>query len=100
MTVSWDGIGLGIAVGALTGCLALLALRWSEGKGHQAFMMAFMGGMLIRLLLVAVASVVVLSFTDTHAPSYIIAMLCTYLLFLGIEIYYALSKNAQRKHPD
>lgn len=100
MNVAWDGIAIGVAVGALTGCLALLALRWSDGKGHQVFMTAFMGGMLIRLLLIAAASAYVLSFTDTHAPSYIVAMLGAYLLFLGIEIYYALAKNAQRKRAD
>ncbi len=97
MTLTWDGIALGVAVGALTGCLALLALRWSDGKGHQVFMTAFMGGMLVRLLLIAAASAYVLSFTDTHAASYIVAMLGTYLLFLGLEVYYALAKNAQRK---
>ncbi len=100
MTMEWEGVALGAAVGSLTGCLALWALRWSDGKGHQVFMTAFMGGMLIRLLLIAAASAYVLSFTDTHAPSYIVAMLGAYLLFLGIEIYYALAKNAQRKQAE
>lgn len=100
MTVAWDGIVLGVLVGAVTGCLALLALRWSHDKGNEAFLMAFMGGMVIRLLLVAVASVIILSFTDTHVQSYIVSMLVTYLVFLGLEIFYALAKNAQRKRAD
>lgn len=98
--MTWDGTILGLLVGASTGCLALLALRWSHDKGNQAFLMAFMGGMVIRLLLVAVASVVILSFTDTHVQSYIVSMLVTYLVFLGLEIYYALAKNAERKRAD
>ena len=100
MTITLDGIILGLLVGASTGCIALFALRWAHDKGNQAFLMAFMGGMVIRLLLVAVASVVILSFTDTHVQSYIVSMLITYLVFLGLEIYYALAKNAQRKRAD
>ena len=100
MTVAWDGIVLGVLVGAVTGCLALLALRWSHDKGNQAFLMAFMGGMVVRLLIVAVASFVILSSTDTHPQSYAVSMLFAYLFFLGLEVYYAIAKSALHKRAD
>lgn len=100
MTMTLDGIILGLLVGASTGCIALLALRWSYAKGNQAFMMAFMGGMVVRLLTVALASFVILSSTDTHRQSYVISMLITYLFFLGLEVYYAITKNALQKRAD
>ena len=100
MTMTLDGIIFGLSVGASTGCIALLVLRWSYAKGNQAFMMAFMGGMVVRLLTVALASFVILSSTDTHPQSYVISMLIAYLFFLGLEIYYAIAKNALQKRAD
>ena len=100
MTMTLDGIILGLLVGAITGCIALLALRWAYAKGSQAFMMAFMGGMVVRLLIVAVASFVILSSTDTHPQSYVVSMLVAYLFFLGLEIYYAIAKNSLQKRAD
>ncbi len=100
MTMTLDGMILGLLVGSSTGCIALLALRWAYAKGNQEFMMAFMGGMVVRLLIVAVASFVILSSTDTHLQSYIVSMLVTYLFFLGLEVYYAIAKNALHKRAD
>ena len=100
MTMTLDGMILGLLVGSSTGCIALLALRWAYAKGNQAFMMAFMGGMVVRLLIVAVASFVILSSTDTHPQSYVVSMLVTYLFFLGLEVYYAIAKNALHKRGD
>ncbi len=62
--------------------------------------MAFMGGMVVRLLTVALASFVILSSTDTNPQSYVISMLIAYLFFLGLEIYYAIAKNALQKRAD
>ncbi len=92
----WDGVLAGSAVATLTGGLALVALRWSYGRGNQAFMVAFLAGMLVRLVLVAVLSALVLSFTKIHKTSYIVSLIVVYLLFLGLEIFYALVKNAER----
>ena len=100
MTMTLDGMILGLLVGSSTGCIALLALRWAYAKGNQAFMMAFMGGMVVRLLIVAVASFVILSSTDTHPQSYVVSMLVAYLFFLGLEIYYAIAKNSLQKRAD
>ncbi len=100
MTMMLDGVMIGLLVGASTGCIALLALRWAYAKGNQAFMMAFMGGMVVRLLLVAVTSFVILSSTDTHPQSYTVSMLVAYLFFLGLEVYYAIAKNALHKRAD
>jgi hypothetical protein len=90
----WDGILAGVAVSTLTGGMALGVLHWSYDRGNQVFMVAFMGGMLVRLVLVIALSALILSFTAVDKVSYIASLLVVYLLFLGLEIYYALIKNA------
>lgn len=98
----WDGVLAGSAVATLTGGLALVALRWSYNRGNQVFMVAFMGGMIVRLVIVAALSALVLSFTAIDPISYVVSLIVVYLLFLGLEIFYALLKNAEKadKHVD
>ena len=57
MTMTLDGIILDCWLVPARGVLHLFALRWAHDKGNQAFLMAFMGGMVVRLLIVAVAFV-------------------------------------------
>jgi len=92
----WDGVLAGSAVATLTGGLALVALHWSYNRGNQAFMVVFMGGMIVRLVAVAALSALVLSFTSIHPMSYVVSLIVVYLLFLGLEIFYALLKNAEK----
>ena len=96
----WDGILAGSAVSACLGILGLGALHWAYDKGNQLFMLAFMGGMVGRLVLAVAISALVLSFTSVHRTGYIVSMLVVYLLFLGCEIFYALSKNAAKSDAD
>ena len=92
----WDGVLAGSAVATLTGGLALVALRWSYNRGNQAFMVAFLGGMVVRLVAGAALSVLVLSFTAINPVSYAVSLIVVYLLFLGLEIFYALLKKAEK----
>ena len=50
----WDSIVAGLVVAGFNGALALAAIRWGWNKGMQVFMIAFFGGMIARLIAVAV----------------------------------------------
>ena len=68
--MNWDSIAAGLVVAGINGALALAAIRWGWGKGMQTFIIAFFGGMIARLIAVAVLSVVVLRWAEIHAESY------------------------------
>ncbi len=95
--MSWDSIAAGLAVAGVNGALALAAIRWGWGKGMQTFVIAFFGGMIARLIAVAVLSVVVLRWAEIHAESYFVALVAAYLLFLAFEIFYVLKLQGRSK---
>ena len=51
--MKWEGVIAGLAVAGLNGALALAAVRWALDKGMQVFLTAFIGGMALRMMLVA-----------------------------------------------
>ena len=95
--MSWDSIAAGLAVAGVNGALALAAIRWGWGKGMQTFVIAFFGGMIARLIAVAVLSVAVLRWAEIHAESYFVALVVAYLLFLAVEIFYVLKLQGRAK---
>ena len=50
--MSWDSIAAGLVVAGINGVFALAAIRWGWSKGMQTFMIAFFGGMIVRLIAV------------------------------------------------
>lgn len=86
----WDSIVAGLVVAGFNGALALAAIHWGWNKGMQVFMIAFFGGMIARLIAVAVLSALALKWLGVHAASYFIALVVAYLLLLAFEIRYVL----------
>ena len=95
--MKWEGVIAGLAVAGLNGALALAAVRWGLDKGMQVFLTAFIGGMALRMMLVAVLSVLVLKLTSVHVASYAISLVVAYLAFLLLEILYVLKRNKAEK---
>jgi hypothetical protein len=52
--------------------------------------------MTLRLMLVAVASILLLKLTAVHPASYILALIVAYLLFLLLEVLYVLKHKAEK----
>ena len=98
--MKWDGVIAGLIVAGINGAIALAAVHWGLRKGMQVFMIAFFGGMTLRLMLVAVASVVVLKLTTVHPASYIVALVVSYLLFLLLEVLYVLKNKTEKLSPE
>ena len=96
--MKWEGVIAGLIVAGINGAVALAAVRWGLHQGMQTFMIAFFGGMTLRLMLVAVASIIVLKLTAVHPASYIVALVVAYLFFLLLEVLYVL-KNKTKESP-
>ena len=94
--MKWDGVIAGLAVAGINGAIALAAVRWGLQQGMQVFMVVFFGGMTLRLILVAVASILLLKLTAVHPASYIVALIVAYLLFLLLEVLYVLKHKADK----
>ena len=95
--MKWDSVVAGLAVAGFNGALALAAIRWGWSKGMQVFVIAFFGGMLVRLLAVAVLSALALKWAEVDAASYFAALVAAYLLFLVFEVLYALKLRGRSK---
>ena len=97
--MKWDGVIAGLAVAGINGAIALAAVRWGLQQGMQVFMIAFFGGMTLRLMLVAVASILLLKLTAVHPASYIVALVVAYLFFLLLEVLYVLQNKGENSPP-
>ena len=91
-----EGIIAGLVVAGINGALAAAALSWGLHKGMQVFMIAIFGGMILRLMLVAVCSVLVLKLTPVDPKGYAASLVAAYLFFLVLEMLYVLKKNADK----
>jgi hypothetical protein len=89
----WEGIALGAVVGGGTGATTLFFLRWGLTKSFQVMLTIFMSGMLLRLVLIAIVTSLVLSQTSIARVPFIGSMLTSYLIFLGLEIAFILRQN-------
>ncbi|MCB0833620.1 MAG: hypothetical protein KDC45_09175, partial [Bacteroidetes bacterium] len=62
--------------------------RWAINKSARLFMSVVMGGMGVRLLLIAVILVVLIRFLDIDIKLFILTFGIYYLLFQMVEIYF------------
>ena len=95
---AWIAATTGVAVATASAAIAWAGLRWSM-RQPGTMMVAILGGTMIRLLLVAGVSIVLLLFNDVHTAGYASGLLGAYLLFLGVEIVFV-ARSAGRGDVD
>ncbi len=95
--MKWDSVIAGLVVAGVNGALALAAIRWGWGRGMQTFIIAFFGGMIARMIAVAVLSVLMFKWVRVHAETYLVALVAAYLLFLAFEIFYVIKLQGRSK---
>ncbi len=89
----WAGLASGIGLALVNGAIAWMTIRWTWNSRPQLFVKAFLGGMALRLVLVAAVSAILLLVTPIH-PGYFGAGLgTTYILVLIAEIVAVLRRN-------
>lgn len=85
------------AVGCLLSALCLIYEFYTLSKvGHKdlmPFMQAFLGGMVVRLLVIGVALFLLIKFTDVNLPSFVFSLFGFYVLYLVIELYFVVKNH-------
>jgi hypothetical protein len=89
---------------AAAGCsLAALCLIYEfytlSRVGQQdlrPFMQAFLGGMVVRLLVVGAVLFLLIKFTDVNLTSFVFSLFGFYVLYLVIEMYFVVKGSRQR----
>lgn len=86
-------------VGCLLSALCLIyefyTLSRAETKDLMPFMQAFMGGMVVRLLVVGGVLFLLIKFTDAHLMSFVFSLFGFYVLYLVIELYFVVKGSRQ-----
>jgi hypothetical protein len=87
------------AAGCLPAVLFFIYEFYTLSKAdHQdliLFMQAFLGGMIVRLLVVGVILFLLIKFTDVHLTSFVFSLFGFYLLYLVIELYFVIKGSRQ-----
>lgn len=95
----WEGLIGGAMVALGNGLVAWGLIQWSFAKSPSLFVQAVLGGMVLRLLLVGLCSVVVFKFTAFDTRAYIGGLVAVYLLVQAAEIALLLRRKHQRATP-
>lgn len=86
-------------VGCLLSALCLIyefyTLSRAETKDLMPFMQAFLGGMVVRLLVVGGVLFLLIKFTDAHLMSFVFSLFGFYVLYLVIELYFVVKGSRQ-----
>ena len=89
----WEGIIAGFGVAGLHAAAAWVAIRWGMRQSEKVLAMVVMVGMLARLMLIAVVSVVIMKFTEVPLGWYVGALIVGFLAFQFMEGYALLNRR-------
>jgi len=70
-------------------------LSKADRQDLTAFMQAFLGGMVVRMLAVGVILFLLIKFTNVHLTSFVFSLFGFYLLYLVIELYFVVKGSGQ-----
>ena len=62
-------------------------LSKADRQDLTSFMQAFLGGMVVRMLVIGVVLFLLIRFTNVHLTSFVFSLFGFYLLYLVIELY-------------
>ena len=71
----------------------ILSIKYSLDKSLNRFLILFLGGMVVRLLLMLGAVFVCLKFLELKWNNFIFSILILYVFYQIIEIYYVIYRN-------
>ncbi|MDI6766236.1 MAG: hypothetical protein QME52_05375 [Bacteroidota bacterium] len=87
-----DSVIVGAVLTTVNVLLGYAAIEYSFGKSVSTFFKVVVGGMGIRLLLMAIALVVLIKIFNLHVAALIGAMGIFYVVFLTLEVLYIQKK--------
>ena len=69
-------------------------LSKADRQDLTSFMQAFLGGMVVRMLVVGVVLFLLIRFTNVHLTSFVFSLFGFYLLYLVIELYFVVKGSS------
>lgn len=90
----WEGIIAGVALGAVNGAAAWLTIRFAWGQSPGFFVKAFLGGMILRLLFVALVVILLFKYATMSKGSFTVALIVTFVIFQVGEIFMIARRRA------
>lgn len=91
-----SGIWFGAAFSLFNITWGFFSIRWAYRRSFRTFMIVLVGGIFLRFVLVLGGLYLVWKFMDTHLPSFIGALVSTFLLLQVIEIRFIQAQLAQK----
>ena len=86
-------------VGCVPSALCFIYEFYTLSKGDRqdmmSFMQAFLGGMVVRMLVVGVILFLLIKFTNVHLTSFVFSLFGFYMLYLVIELYFVVKGSGQ-----
>lgn len=73
------------AVGVVGG---FYAICWSFHGALRSFLIAVLGGTLVRLVLIGVTVLLLMKLTQLHVMSFLYSLVSFYVLYLTVELYF------------
>lgn len=86
---------VGCLISALCFVYECHTLSKADQKDLMPFMQAFLGGMVVRLLVVGGVLFLLIKFTDAHLTSFVFSLFGFYVLYLVIELYFVVKGSRQ-----
>ena len=92
--VLWWAV-VGCVPSALCFIYEFYTLSKADRQDMMSFMQAFLGGMVVRMLVVGVILFLLIKFTNVHLTSFVFSLFGFYLLYLVIELYFVVKGSGQ-----
>ena len=92
--VLWWAV-VGCVPSALCFIYEFYTLSKADRQDMMSFMQAFLGGMVVRMLVVGVILFLLIKFTNVHLTSFVFSLFGFYMLYLVIELYFVVKGSGQ-----
>ena len=92
--VLWWAV-VGCVPSALCFIYEFYTLSKADRQDMMSFMQGFLGGMVVRMLVVGAILFLLIKFTNVHLTSFVFSLFGFYLLYLVIELYFVVKGSGQ-----
>ncbi len=82
------GVSAGIVLSVLNVMLGYAAIEYSTNKSYSHFVQVVLGGIAIRLVIIAGSLLMLILFFKVHPVSLVSSLFGMYVIFLALEVLY------------